>query len=443
MTAPALEQFRIEPGMDGIVHLVFDAPGRTMNVFSNAAIHELGAFSAWLKTASVRGVVVRSGKDSAFCAGADLGELGVAYEMIMAAPPQERSRVAFDHFFPLSCAIRALETAGKPVSAAVNGLALGGGCELAMGAHHRVLTDTPGAAFGVPESLVGLLPGGGGTQRLPRLVGVEAALPLLLDGERLLGEAAVAAGLADVLVPAGDEVAAAEAWILGGGEARQPWDRDGFTAEDPAPAVARRRTHVFADTRGYYPAPLAILDCVERGLVEPIDQALRTEMEIFSGLIQRPEPRNMIQTLFLGKLDHDRAAKKGALPAEAEALVEAVRRAVAAAFVSTDDEGLAVAGFTGGRAPFEDAMPGDAAPVVSGPRPEAAGLWFERGDLSAGEQSAAAFLTRAAQAAAPWVALDQETARLADYACVKALGFPAYLGGPIALARYLGLRPAG
>jgi 3-hydroxyacyl-CoA dehydrogenase/enoyl-CoA hydratase/3-hydroxybutyryl-CoA epimerase len=168
---PKLEQFRLEIKDDGLVHLIFDAPGRTMNVFSEAAIVELGAFARWLAASDVRGAVIRSGKDSAFCAGADLGELGFAYDMIMNTPLHSRFNAAFDHFFRLSLAIRALETSGKPVAAAIAGLALGGGCELALGAHYRVLSKDPRAALGLPESLVGLLPGAGGTQRLPRLIG--------------------------------------------------------------------------------------------------------------------------------------------------------------------------------------------------------------------------------------------------------------------------------
>src|SRR3546814_12392102 len=92
---PAMEQFRLEFQDNGLVHLVFDAPGRTMNVFSNAAIHELKAFAAWLGTSDVLGVLVRSGKDNAFCAGADLTELGVAYDMIVAAPARERFTIDF------------------------------------------------------------------------------------------------------------------------------------------------------------------------------------------------------------------------------------------------------------------------------------------------------------------------------------------------------------
>src|SRR5260370_34426339 len=152
--------------------------------------------------------------------------------MMMAAPGETRDRVAFDDFFPLSQALRAIETAGKPVAAACAGLALGGCGELALAAHHRVMVDDPKVAFGLPESLVGLLPGAGGTQRLPRLIGIEKALPVLLEGARLSGHAAIAAGVVDQLVPAGEEVRAAERWVLSDATASRPWDRPGWRSAD-------------------------------------------------------------------------------------------------------------------------------------------------------------------------------------------------------------------
>src|SRR5260370_16474206 len=121
-----LQQLRAERTENNILHLVFDMPGRPMNVFSNAAIAELSIFSQWLRGSDVTGVVIRSGKPSAFCAGADLGELGLAYDMIMAAPAETRGRLAFEHFFPLSQAMRATETPWQPVASAVSGLCRGG-----------------------------------------------------------------------------------------------------------------------------------------------------------------------------------------------------------------------------------------------------------------------------------------------------------------------------
>lgn len=381
---PKLEQFRLEFQDNGLVHLVFDVPGRTMNLFSNAAIHELGAFSAWLGTSDVRGVLIRSGKETAFCAGADLTELGVAYDMIVAAPPRDRFTIAFDHFFPLSAALRALETAGKPVAAAIAGLALGGGCELALAAHYRVLADSERAAMGLPESLVGLLPGAGGTQRLPRLIGVDKALPILLEGARLAGKAALDAGLVDAVVAPGEEIAAAEQWLLTATKPCQPWDRPEWTATRPGQVSAQIdlvRARIMAETGGLYPAPIAILDCIEHGLPQCFDGAIRSEMAIFAHLIQRPEPRNMIQTLFLGKTDYDRHARKGTAPA----------------FIGDVVAALAPLG-----SDWADPQVRQSAHALV--------------DQWAGQHTA-------------------EDLRMADYAVVSQLGYPAYLGGPFAALR--------
>lgn len=449
---PNLEQFRVEPADDGVVHLVFDAPGRTMNVFSNAAIHELGRFADWLAEAEVAGVVIRSGKP-AFCAGADLTELGVAYDMIMAAPKADRTRLAYDRFFPLSRALRRLETSGKPVAAAIGGLALGGGCELALGCHHRVMVDSPQVFLGLPESLVGLLPGAGGTQRLPRLIGVAAALPVLLEGKRLSAAEALALGAVDEVVAPGEEVAAATRWVLASVGARQRWDRpdqDRPTPEAAGAAVAPARTAVLAATHGHYPAPLAILDCIEHGLPKAMDEAIRAEMQIFAGLIQRPEPRNMIQTLFLGKQDYGRLAKSASLPsrfptlyAEVAATLDGVVQAARAQGATPERvaQALREAGFTGQADTWHGERLDPVPAPASRPGRESAGLWFESEATDPVRALGRALLLAVARTAAPHlVDVSAEDRRVIDYGLVKELGFPAYLGGPLALADYLGDR---
>jgi 3-hydroxyacyl-CoA dehydrogenase / enoyl-CoA hydratase / 3-hydroxybutyryl-CoA epimerase len=422
--APELTQFRTEQSLSGVLHLVFDMPGRSMNVFSNAAIEELGRFADWLPQSDVAGVVIRSGKPSAFCAGADLAELETAYDMIMAAPPAERDRVAFNHFFRLSQGLRKLETAGKPVAVAIAGLALGGGAEFALAAHYRVITDQPQSTFGLPESLVGLLPGGGGTQRLPRLIGVEAALPVLLDGARIGGAAAIAVGLADALVAPGEEVAAAERWVLSRPPATQPWDWPDWRAKDAerfAAQIGQRRASVLADTLGHYPAPLAILDCVEQGFPQSFDAAIRTEMYIFAKLIQRREPRNMIRTLFLGRLDYERLKKNGMNPGVVEAVA-----AVSAVLALQSEKGkelsqsLARAGFR-----VEQAQK----PTFDG-RTSGAAYWFDDEPKTSGKELLRARLAKAEAATAVWRSqLDEAERRAADYLLVTKEGFPAYLGG--------------
>jgi 3-hydroxyacyl-CoA dehydrogenase/enoyl-CoA hydratase/3-hydroxybutyryl-CoA epimerase len=432
MALEKLKEFRAERTENDVLHLVFDMPGRPMNVFSNAAIAELVTFSEWLRDSDVRGVVIRSGKPSAFCAGADLTELGLAYDMIMAAPAAPRDRVAFDHFFLLSHALRRIEAAGKPVAAAIAGLALGGGGELALAAHHRVMVGDPKAAFGLPESLVGLLPGAGGTQRLPRLIGIEKALPVLLEGARLPGQAAIAAGVVDQLVPLGEEVAAAERWVLSHASASQPWDRADWRPADADRAAAiieRKRVDVLADTLGHYPAPLAILDCVSQGLPQPFDDAIRTEMQIFSKLIQRREPRNMIRTLFLGRLDHDRLRKAGGIPPPIEEAVAAVSQTLQ--IDANEDpvlaEAFARAGFRGQAIPPQ-AFDG----VIS-----QAAFWSEAEPMTDGKLALRRRLAHAYVAADKWRArLSEDERRAADYLLVKNFGFPAYMGGVFASAQH-------
>ena len=422
MTLPALTQFRVDPQANGLVHLVFDCPGRSMNVFSNKAIHELGSFAEWLHTADVKGVVVRSGKPTGFCAGADLTELGVAYDMIVAAPPADRFDIAFNHFFPLSHAIRRLETAGKPVAAAIAGVALGGGCELALGAHYRVASNSPRTLLGLPECAVGLLPGAGGTQRMPRLVGVEIGLEILLRGRNLQGQAALDAGLIGAIVDEGDEVAAAEAWLLSpAATAIQPWDRPGYQVLDHAAyaeTIERHRSRELARMLGHEPAPIAILDCVELGLMQPFDGAIRSEMSVFARLIQRKEARNMIRTMFLGKQAYDKAARAGDLAQNVEDAAAAVLAMARAAVARCD--GLRSAGFG---APAESTAP---AQQRVGPD-----YW-----VSSRPVLHEAVTALGADVAGLIGSLGDDALLQLDHACVRNGAVPAYLGGATGLADY-------
>jgi 3-hydroxyacyl-CoA dehydrogenase / enoyl-CoA hydratase / 3-hydroxybutyryl-CoA epimerase len=417
---PQLSEFRLERKDNGLVHVVFDAPGRTMNVFSEAAIVEIGLIAHWLEEADVRGAVIRSGKASGFCAGANLPEIWAAYDMIMATPKPRRFKTAYDHFFRLSLALRALETCGKPVASAIAGLALGGGGELALASHCRVLTDDKYAAIGLPESLVGLLPGAGGTQRLPRLIGVETALPILLEGGRLSGEAAVKARLAHALVKPGEEIAAAEEWLLSSPAPLQPWDRDDWVSRAPADvsaALTPAKRAMLKTSLGHYPALFAILDCVEYGLPQSFEGGIRSEMTSFSHLVLRPEPRAMIQTMFLGRVDYERLERKQQLPDLVEKTVAAVRAVLSDAKGEAD--ALTAAGFKG---------PAGADVVRERVQP---GYWIEGDDARAAQ--ALAVLKRIHDAVAPLVVgRTDEDLRVADYAAVSQTGYPAYLGGPFA-----------
>lgn len=445
MQAPNLTEFRVELIEDGIAHLIFDMPGRTMNVFSNRAIHEAEAIADWLPKSGLKGLVISSGKETAFCAGADLGELAQAYAMIIAAPAPQRWQLARDHFAPIGRAFRKLETAGVPVAFAIDGLALGGGCEFALAGHYRVLTDNPATALGLPESLVGLLPGGGGTQRMPRFVGIAAAMPVLLEAARFTPDTAVAAGVADRVVPRGQEIAACLEWLRGAPAPQQPWDRADWIAPSAAKvtaALAELRAGRQAETGGHFPAVTAILDCVEDGLPLGMDAAVQKELDIFAGLIIRPEPRDMISSLFLGKQTWQKQRKTGALPAAYDAVIAGVRGAWADIAARLGPEAVTSAMHWARFAPqrWEGAAPRAPSSAALGDRAGIAptGMWVDA--PQGNDQQVAGALLGAAVLAALEAApdLSAEDRRAADFQTVTELGFPAYLGGPFALYASIG-----
>lgn len=431
---PTMNNFKTRRTEDGILHLVFDMPDRSMNVFSNEAIHEIEAFATWLSGSDVAGVVISSGKTTAFCAGADLTELAQAYEMIMAAPKPERDKLTVDHFSPIGRAFRKLETAGKPVAVAAHGLALGGGCELFLACHYRVLTDATETQIGLPESLVGLLPGGGGTQRLPRFTGVAESLGVLIEGARFDAKQAMKLGAAHEAVAPGKELAAAEAWIRSRPDPRQPWDKPDWkpATKDEVLAVTKPvRDEFLRKSGGHYPAELAILDCLDNGLPRDMDGGIAAEVDAFKDLVQRVEPRNMIAVKFLGRVEYDKRKRKNTLPEGLDAFAAAVRSAIEAKAAKLGATGKAALGFAG----IDGVIPGDldTARDVAGREPQ----WFERPSSDV-ETAAFAILAAGAVAAADSGAgFAAEDRNLVDLYCQQAAGFPAYLGGPFTfLARY-------
>ncbi|MFN3293662.1 MAG: enoyl-CoA hydratase-related protein, partial [Gemmobacter sp.] len=259
--------------------------------------------------------------------------------MILSLPPADRDAATVAHFCPIGGAFRKPETAGLPVAMAIRGLALGGGCELALAGHCRVLTDAPSTAPGMPESLVGLQPGGG-TQRLPRLVGPDASLLVRLEGARFDPATALRLGAANRVLPPGQELAAAEAWLRRAPDPRQPWDSPGWrdpSADQVSAVLDTVRGPMLARTGGHSPAEPAILECLQRGVPVAMDAGIAAEIEIFARLVQRIEPRNMIAVNFLGRVDYDRAARKGTLPAALRDFVADVRGALGAAITVNHD----------------------------------------------------------------------------------------------------------
>lgn len=296
---------------DGIAALSWNLPGRSQNVLNGESCAAFfAAASRALQDAAVKGMLVTSAKPD-FIAGGDL-------EWLQASDDAE---TLFARTCELHRALRALETGGKPVAIAMPGSALGGGLEIALAGHYRVAADNPKARFGLPEVTLGLLPGGGGTQRLPRLVGIQASLPLLLEGKRLKAADALAAGILHAVVPAGGEIAAARAWLLDASRrtATQPWDAKGFRIPGgalthpsvqqvfmAANALARQKTY------GNYPAVASILSCVYEGLLTDLDTGLKTEARYFVKAVLSPQAKAMIRTLFFGMNEANKLAARPA-----------------------------------------------------------------------------------------------------------------------------------
>jgi len=307
-----METITFDIDKDGIATLTVDVKDKPMNVITDAFMNDILESAERIATDdSIRGAVVTSGKDS-FMAGADLKGLVATFgERKDAAEVYRWCR-------KLQQAYRKLETCGKPVAAAINGTALGGGLELALACHYRVAGNDPKTKLGQPEVQIGLMPGAGGTQRLLRLMGIEAALRMNTEGKHFTPEEAQAMGFVNELAEPGREVEAAKAWVRTTEVRGAPWDEKGFKVPGGAgltnPKVVQTQTVgaalVQKMTNHNYPAPLAIMSATYEGSVLPMDKALDVESKYFTQLLMDPTSRNMTRTLFLSKGAADKLARR-------------------------------------------------------------------------------------------------------------------------------------
>jgi len=290
---------------DGIATLTIDLKDRSMNVLSDHVTEELVALmDRAFADAAVKGIIIASGKTS-FIAGADLREL----EQLAFGPLKNDPQALLDNVSRFTKMLRRFETSGKPLVAAITGTALGGGLELCLACHYRVAADNPKAQIGLPEVKVGLLPGAGGTQRLPRLIGVKNALPLLLEGTALSPQEALKLGIVHAVVPPGELLAAAKKWLMTTPSAVQPWDQDKFVTPGPVGQKSDEAAGFYAAASGMlqkktlhnYPAPAAILSCVYEGAQVPMDAALGIEVRYFAKLLRDPVAGNIVRTMFVNK----------------------------------------------------------------------------------------------------------------------------------------------
>ena len=284
----------------GVAVITLDVPNAPVNTFTRGVREEFAALLERLeRDDEVRAVVVRSGKPDVWVAGADIEEF---LEIETASQAEAMSRDGH-------ALLDRLEKLRTPVVAAINGACLGGGLEAALACAYRVASDAPKTVFALPEVQLGLIPGAGGTQRLPRLIGLEAALDMILTGKNVRARKALQAGLVHELVHPAivDEVAVARARALADGSLRREpvrrshGPRSMLLDDNPvgrAVVIRQARERVMARTRGHYPAPLAALDVVAAGYANGVDRGLREEARMFGELAVSEVSRQLVFLFF-------------------------------------------------------------------------------------------------------------------------------------------------
>lgn len=287
---------KIKLDENNIVILTIDCETKPMNVIDEEFVRTFHQkIEEITSDEKNQGLILTSARDE-FVAGGDL-------EMLRGIKSAED---CVEVTSLLHKALRKIETWGKPSVAALTGTTLGGGYELALGCHHRICLNKPKAKIGLPEVTLGLLPGGGGTQRLPRMIGIQNSLLYLTTGKQVNPEKALAAGLIDALVDSEEDlIAKSVEFIKANPEITQPWDNKKFKipgGEVQSPkgyqVIPASTAMMNEKTFGNYLAPKNILCAVYEGCQVPIDQALEIELRYFTELVLNPSSKNMIRTLF-------------------------------------------------------------------------------------------------------------------------------------------------
>lgn len=314
--------FTLDIDADGIALVTWDMPGRSMNVFTEEAMLELNAIVDKVAgDAAIKGAVITSGKDT-FSGGADITMLQKMLATFAAEKDKDvekATKALFDNAGYMTGLFRKLETSGKPWVSAINGTCMGGAFELSLACHGRVAADSDKVRMALPEVKIGIFPGAGGTQRVPRLTDQQQALQMLTSGQTLSPQKAKSMGLIHEIAEPAKLVETAKAMIRNGLKPVAPWDEKGFKLPGgpiysvaganlwpPAIAILRRETY------GNYPAAAAILKCVYEGLLVPFDTGLRIEQRYFTEIMQTKEAAAMIRSLFVSLQELNKGARRPA-----------------------------------------------------------------------------------------------------------------------------------
>ncbi len=321
-----MTDFTMEKGADGVAVITWDTVGKSMNVMSQQGFLDLEALiDDALADDAVKGVVITSGKDGSFAGGMDLNVIAKMRDDAGDAP----AKGLFEGVMGMHAILRKIERGGmddknkggKPIAAALPGTALGIGLEIPLACHRIFAADNPKAKIGLPEIMVGIFPGAGGTTRLVRKMGAMAASPLLLEGKLNDPKKAKTAGVVDEVVPADELLDRAREWVLSGPTIVKPWDEKGYKMPGGAPyhpagfmTFVGASAMVNGKTQGAFPAAQALLSAVYEGALVPFDTALKIEARWFTNVLMNPSSSAMIRSLFINKEALEKGANRPDVP---------------------------------------------------------------------------------------------------------------------------------
>lgn len=315
-----MTDFTMTTDSDGVATITWDTVGKSMNVMNQQGFVDLdGLIDQALADDAINGVIITSGKDGSFAGGMDLNIIAKMKESAGDNP----AKGLMDGLMASHAILRKIERGGmddknkggKPIICAMQGTGLGIGFEIPLSCHRIIVADNPKAKLGLPEIMVGIFPGMGGTTRLVRKMGAMAASPFLLEGKLSDPKKALSAGLIDDVVPAGELLDRAKEWVLSEPKIVKPWDEKGYKMPGGAPYhPAGFMTYVGASamvhgkTQGAFPAAKALLSAVYEGAMVPFDTAIKIEARWFTNVLMNPSSSAMIRSLFINK----EALEKGA-----------------------------------------------------------------------------------------------------------------------------------
>ena len=322
-----MTDFTMKTDADGVATITWDTVGKSMNVMNQQGFADLDALvDQALADDAIKGMIITSGKDGSFAGGMDLNIIAKMKD----SAGDDPARGLMEGLMASHAILRKIERAGmdpktnkggKPIACAMQGTGLGIGFEIPLACHRIFVADNPKAKIGLPEIMVGIFPGMGGTTRLVRKLGAMNASPFLLEGKLSDPAKAKQAGLVDEVLPADELLSAAKAWVLSSPSIVKPWDEKGYKMPGGTPyhpagfmTFVGASAMVNGKTQGAFPAAKALLSAVYEGAMVPFDTAIKIEARWFTNVLLNPSSEAMIRSLFINKEALEKGANRPDVP---------------------------------------------------------------------------------------------------------------------------------